>query len=556
MNLSSMIDKSISSKLLEYQLPHLQHMSYSFLINQVCFDASDTGTGKTYTTIALMKLHNKKPLIVCPKSVVKNWIKVARIFDIDVIGVTNYEALKSRKMYILNSDNMIEYVECPYIDKVLDDNNEVIDDDNDSMENSLVLIKSKGKKGRKGKGKEKGNDDGEDNGEDKEEKKYNYIFKIPDEEKNNFVFIFDEAHRGKNVKSSNSKILIAAHKTCQKIVLISATISDKIQFFKPFGYLFGFYDKLSNYNYWLRRQLLVNRISHDKTEWNDNQRKLDVIHRRLFPKHGSRMKISLLGNLFPNNQIISEAYYLANYEEINKIYEEINAALAELKIKELRAFALAKLTRCRQRLEIIRIPIILEQAEEAIDNGYSVVIFVNYNESMENIAYQLDADCFIHGDQSLEERQACIDDFQSNKKNVIIANIKAGGVGVSLHDLHGKPRMSIISPTWSGQDLVQCLGRIHRAGAKTPAQQKIIFCANTYEETICEIIKTKLTNISAINDGDLIGPNFDKAYIELIDEDMSNKTELIVKDEIKDKIKKKVIKKRAVKNVNSDITDL
>ena len=54
--------------------------------------------------------------------------------------------------------------------------------------------------------------------------------------------------------------------------------------------------------------------------------------------------------------------------------------------------------------------------------------------------------------------------------------IQAGGVGVSLHDLHGgHPRMSIISPTWSGQDLKQVLGRIHRAGSKTPAIQKIVF---------------------------------------------------------------------------------
>ena len=73
---------------------------------------------------------------------------------------------------------------------------------------------------------------------------------------------------------------------------------------------------------------------------------------------------------------------------------------------------------------------------------------------------------------------------------IIIAIIQAGGV--SLHDLHRILRMSLISPTWSGQDLVQCLGRIHRADVFAPAQQRIVFCADTYEERISEILQKKL----------------------------------------------------------------
>lgn len=520
-------DDFLSTKLLQYQLPHLQNMVKSFENNQVIIDASDTGTGKTYTTIALMKMFNKKPLIVCPKSVINSWINVSKYFNVEIVGVTNYEALKSRKMYKVNTlNNNIEYCECPYIDKVPDDSGEDSDDE---------------KKSKK----------------DKKDEKYKFLFQIPEEEKDKFVFVFDEAHKGKNANTSNSKILIASQLTGQKVVLLSATISDKIKCFKPFGYLFGFYQKLSSYNIWFRRQLMVHKVIHDKTDWSDDQKKLDIIHRRIFPKYGSRMKISLLGDLFPKNQIISEAYYLANHEEINKLYEEINSALADLKIKELRAEALGKLIRCRQHIEILKIPIFLELAEEAIDNGYSVAIFVNFHETMQNIAYQLDADCFIHGKQSLEERIECIEDFQSNRKNVIIAIIQAGGVGVSLHDLHGKPRMSIISPTWSGQDLVQCLGRIHRAGSKTPAQQKIVFCAKTYEERICELIQSKLTNISGINDGDLIGPKFDQAYIELIDNEFKSDTTIEINDEIKKIIKKKVVKKRSVKNIkNEDNVDI
>jgi superfamily II DNA or RNA helicase len=284
----------------------------------------------------------------------------------------------------------------------------------------------------------------------------------------------------------------------------------------------NFYSKLENYNIWMKRQLLLFRVIHNNTNYTEEQKKIDIIHRRLFPTRGSRMKISQLGDLFPRNQIISQSYFLSNHDEIDKLYKEINQAMAELRIKELRAQALAKIIRCRQRIEILKIPIFLELAEDALENNYNVAIFVNYHETLEHLAFQLDADCFIHGKQSLDERIQCINEFQNNEKKIIISNIQAGGVGVSLHDLHGVPRMSLISPTWSGQDLVQCLGRIHRAGSKTPALQKLVFVADTYEDTIADIIKKKMINISGINDNDLIGPQFTKEEIEIINEENNN----------------------------------
>jgi len=87
---------------------------------------------------------------------------------------------------------------------------------------------------------------------------------------------------------------------------------------------------------------------------------------------------------------------------------------------------------------------------------------------------------------------------------LILCNIKVGSVGLSFHDKYGVPRVSLISPSCSSIDLTQALGRIYRAGAKTPALQRIVFCANTYEENICENIKEKLNFMSKLNDDDLM----------------------------------------------------
>ena len=88
----------------------------------------------------------------------------------------------------------------------------------------------------------------------------------------------------------------------------------------------------------------------------------------------------------------------------------------------------------------------------------------------------------------------------------MLVNSAAGNAGIGLHDLNGTyARGSILSPSYSAINLVQCLGRIHRAEGKTPCIQKIMFAAGTIEERCCERVQSKLDNLDLLNDGDLIG---------------------------------------------------
>ncbi len=133
----------------------------------------------------------------------------------------------------------------------------------------------------------------------------------------------------------------------------------------------------------------------------------------------------------------------------------------------------------------------------------AVVIFVNFTQTLRTLADELKTNCLIFGEQTLEDRNKNINDFNTDKSQIIICNIRAGGLGISLHDLNGNyPRISIISPSWSAQDIIQALGRIHRAKGQTPVRQRIIFCKNTIEECICKRMKEKILNIASLNDGD------------------------------------------------------
>ena len=444
----------IFKSLLSYQVPHALQLYESFFKNNCVLDASDTGTGKTYTTIALCKMLGLRPFVICPKSVINNWIDVCEKMNVKILGISNYEKLKASKYYTEN----LESVVCPYMDKITTN------------------------------------------------KKDDFVFQLPSDT----LLIFDEAHRCKNHKSVTSRLLISARDCNNKIILLSATITDKLDTFRPFGVVFSFYDDVKKFKIWIRRKLKLKQMGNELEKGgkkpSDNDTMLQIIHDELFPSRGSRLRISELGSLFPSNQVIAKCYYSDDHEEVDKLYNIINEALESLSKSEKKSDGLAKITYARMRIEMFKTPIIIDLVEDALESNFSVAIFVNFKDTMNYLAYHLQCDCLIHGEQTLEERQFSIDQFQNNKSKIIICNIRAGGVGISLHDIHGgHPRISLISPSWTGTDVVQALGRIHRAGSKSAALQRIIYIAKSYEEQICKTLSTKLATLNAINDGDMTG---------------------------------------------------
>jgi superfamily II DNA/RNA helicase len=464
------MNKAPIEKLLSYQIPHTYQICESLKKSNCVLDASDTGTGKTYTTIVICDLLKLKPFIICPKSVINNWITVAKNMNVDIIGIANYEKLKSCKYFTPN----LEITSCPYLKKT---------------------------------GKIKGKED--------------YTFHLPE----NTIIIVDEAHRCKNYTTVNSKLLMSMRESGNKILLLSATITDKVECFKPFGVIFGLYDDPKKFKLWIRSKMKAKKLEIDNLRIksnrviSDDEIALKFIHNTIFPIRGGRMKIKELGDLFPKNQVIAECYYSDDHDKVNEMYNLINIAIANLKNKEKRSSALGEIVRCRMRIEMFKLPIILDLIDDALINDYSVAIFINFKDSMNYLSHHLKEDCsVIHGDQTIDERQINIDKFQNNINKIIICIIQAGGIGISLHDLYGRPRMSIISPSWSGTDVVQALGRINRSGSKSHAIQRIVYIAKSYEEIICNTLSNKLSVLSAINDDDLTGPKIEISKLKEIGE--------------------------------------
>jgi superfamily II DNA or RNA helicase len=154
----------------------------------------------------------------------------------------------------------------------------------------------------------------------------------------------------------------------------------------------------------------------------------------------------------------------------------------------------------------MRVPVFVELTEQALSEGNAVVAFFNFRQSLDAYRNLIGTESSeIVGDQKDDERSQSINAFQENKVKVCACMIQAGGVGLSLHDLHGVPRVSLIAPTYSAIDTKQALGRIHRAGALSPSRQYLLFANGTVETQVARSLRRKLRNIETITDGDTLG---------------------------------------------------
>lgn len=318
------------------------------------------------------------------------------------------------------------------------------------------------------------------------------------------LVIWDEVQRCKSSDSLNGRLLTAAWETkFIRCLCLSATAVQNPLEMRALGLVLGLH---KGYNFWswtFKHGAKKNR--YNGMIWGGEAKHLKAIHEGIFPGRGVRVRVGELGDAFPDNKIIAEPLQLENSPEIESIYREAEAALDELKAKEKidMPSAITIMLRARQKTEILKVPLVIELTEDLLREGKSVIIFTNFNDTGDLLASHFKTDCVIRA-QDPETRQKNLDDFQSNRKQLIICNIMAGGVGVSLHDVEGNhPRATLLFPTYNAVDFKQALGRAHRSGGKSPVIQRLIYAAGTIEERVCARVQKKLNNIDLINDDEI-----------------------------------------------------
>lgn len=333
------------------------------------------------------------------------------------------------------------------------------------------------------------------------ESKKRFEYQLPDD----VILIFDEAHRGKAPGTSQNSFLIrdSVMQNIQAMAL-SATIADSPEKLWALGQFLGLHQGGKDYF----RFLSANgcRKTRFGFQFQGGSAILKRLHHKIYPERGNRLRHSDLGDAFPETLIHARAFDMENARAIASEYDELCNRVEELRMAEnFSANVLAEQTRARQKIELLKAPVIASLAKDYIEEGNSIFIAVSFRETMQFLMKELNTDAVICGGQSKMERQGAIDSFQRDATRVIIGISAACREGISLHDLNGKhPRVALIFPQPSAYDLKQVLGRVHRAGGTTKSLQYIIYAAGVaIEENTCNSLDRKLKNMDLIADGEI-----------------------------------------------------
>ena len=433
-----------------YQLPHIKRLVAVLDAFDGGLDASDTGTGKTPVACAVARILKRELFVVCPKNVIKPWERMARRFDVRLCAI-NYEMLRTGKS---------------------------------GFGKWRWEKDSKGRKWRR----------------------FDYDGSL---DPALVLFVFDECHRLKDYSTQNQVMGIDAIDQRFKVLGLSATAVDNPLHMKFVGLLTGLIWDPFQFTGWLSEHGVK------RGRWGltfvGGRQILSKIHRQIFPARASRMRIKDLGDKFPQTQVISEAYDMgqATSAKIQHVYQEMHAEIARLeaakaKDKKIGPNAiLTEILRARQLVELLKVPTFVAMAKDALDEGNAVVVILNFMASVQAVAMKLGTTNTLTGQDTMEHRQRLIDRFNTDDEDLAVLNIKAGGLGIDLHGKEsGKTRVVLISPTYSGIDLKQALGRCHRAcGAHSV--QKLVWAADTLEERVCEKVGARMQRVSIFNDDEL-----------------------------------------------------
>lgn len=445
-------------QLFEPQKPHVDRLVRSIYLNGIGVDLSQTGCGKTYCAVEVAKKVNSPVVIVCPKAVIPTWKKVMYEGGVSPSVIINYEKLMRGNTPYLTYDKKAFFNKKNWESRGVKINFD---------KNSLIIV--------------------------------------------------DEVHKCKGLHSLNSNFLIACKNAGYSMLVLSATAATNPLEMKAFGYATNLHNGV-NYGKWcqsLGAEYDSRFGSMNIILGSDKARQgMMAVHDNLFnyQQIASRLTVKELESVFPQNRVYAEAFDMgSNSVKIQQVYDEMENEIARLDSRSAnyKPHVFAEIVKARRKAEIYKVPTMVEMVVDLYDEGISPVVFVNYTDTMQSLIERLadykDKIGLIYGGQGDKQRNQHIDEFQVNKRRIMLANLTAGNCGISLHDLTGDfPRHSIVSPSFSAIALLQALGRIFRAEAKSACIQKVMFAANTIEERACKRVQGKLDNLDYLNDGDLI----------------------------------------------------
>ena len=439
-----------------WQRPIINALVHSVESTGVGIAATSTGSGKTLLALWASQRLGRTPFIVAPKITLTAWRRHAESLGISIIDVLNIEKLRTGRT--------------PYLMK---------------------------------------------------RTKSQFIWRLDPEQ---HLIIFDEAHGLTGEGTQNASILAATKQLIRKngivskyeipTILLSATLIDSpLRLRDALGYRLGLHNRADGGNWCLRNGCFV-RLLQTKhgtrkfIEFHKGPAKMPYLTKlrdQLFPRFGACLKAEDIPD-FPESQLIVETYDLppVDLKDLRGIYGDLAKKRLDA---EIEGNTLPERIHARQMSELLKVNLFTELTKEHLENGNSVVIFLNFRHTgpfdiLRDLLKEHNP-CLVCGGQTQRERDEHVRRFQQDETRVALVMVQAGGVGVELSDTRGEyPRVTLMSPPESALHLTQALGRCVRLNTVSKTVQYLVLAAGTVEEKIKKNLDNKLENMDLIQDSD------------------------------------------------------
>lgn len=184
----------------------------------------------------------------------------------------------------------------------------------------------------------------------------------------------------------------------------------------------------------------------------------------------------------------------------------------------LTAQALIELGKLKQVCSLSKVSRITQDIENAVEQGQKVIVFSQYTGTINAMAEAMKKAKIeyvtLTGQDDADSRQEAVDSFQNDEEcKVFIANIKAGGIGITLT---AASIVMFADMDWSPEIHRQAEDRAHRIGQTGTVNIYYYIADGTIEEDIIDTLSAKQETIGVLTDGDTtIKPFMDRLLAKI-----------------------------------------
>lgn len=328
--------------------------------------------------------------------------------------------------------------------------------------------------------------------------------------------IIDEVHRCKDGKTQQAKFVMGITKNKPMVLALTGTpVVNKPIDLIPQLHIVGRLEEFGGYKGFVDRYCQGSNQASNLKELNY------LMHKTCFYRREKKEVLKDLPDKMRNIVSVDitnrPEYQKAENNLIEYLRENLQKTEGEIS-KSLRGETMVLIQILKKISARGKVEEVLDHIREVVDAGEKIVVFAWHKEMVQELRSSIPGAVTIIGDDTMEQRQHAVNSFQNNPKTqVIICNIKSGGVGITLT---ASSRVIFLELPWHPADCEQCEDRCHRIGQKDSVQATYFLGRSTIDEYIYKIIEKKRQIVNQVTGAeDNIETNVLDEFINLFAKD-------------------------------------